>query len=258
MTAVLDLLRTADGEVLAAGLVRGAGDTCVVLAHGFSGSSAKPAVRRIAAGLALHASVLSYDARGHGRSTGRTTLGEREVLDVDAAVAAARALGFARVVTCGWSMGGATVIRHAALRGGAVAGHRIAWAPDAVVSVSATSRWFVRDTRSMRRLHRVVETRSGRLFARRVLRTRISPDGWDPLPASPVECVADVAPLPLLVVHGDRDGYFPVAHAHALVAAASGPVELWLEEGFAHAETGASPALVDRLGAHLPSLLERA
>ena len=75
MTALLDLLRTADGEVLAASLVPGAGSTCVVLAHGFSGSSAKPAVRRIAAGLARHASVLAYDARGHGRSTGRVGAG---------------------------------------------------------------------------------------------------------------------------------------------------------------------------------------
>ena len=110
----------------------------------------------------------------------------------------------------------------------------------------------------MRRLHRVVETRSGRLFARRVMRTRISAAGWDPLPEAPVECVAAVAPIPLLVVHGDRDGYFAVDHAHALVEAAAGPVELWLEEGFAHAESAASPALVDRLGAHLPVLLERA
>lgn len=129
--------------------------------------------------------------------------------------------------------------------------------PDAVVSVSATARWFVRDTASMRRLHRVVETRSGRLYARRVMRTRISPHGWDPLPAAPVECVAAVAPLPLLLVHGDRDGYFPVAHALELASAAREPVELWLEEGFAHAEAGASAELVDRIGAHLPVLLGR-
>ena len=254
----LDQLRTADGEVLAASLLPGPRATCVVLAHGFSGSLAKPPVRRIAEGLAPYASVLSYDARGHGRSTGRTTLGDREVLDVDAAVRAARALGFTRVVTCGWSMGGSTVIRHAALRGTDVAGHRLAWAPDAVVSVSATSRWFVRDTASMRRLHRIVETRSGRLFARQVMRTRISAEGWDPLPASPLECVGAVAPLPLLLVHGDRDGYFTVEHAHALHEAAGDPVELWLEEGFAHAESGASAALVRRIGAHLDVLLGRA
>lgn len=257
MTAVLDALPTADGERLAASLLPGPGSTCVVLAHGFSGSLAKPAVRRIAQALTSHASVLAYDARGHGRSTGATTLGDREVLDVDAAVSAARALGFDAVVTCGWSMGGSTVIRHAALRGERVGGHRLEWVPDAVVSVSATSRWFVRDTAAMRRLHRVVQTRSGRLYARRVMRTRISPHGWDPLPAAPVECVAAVAPIPLLVVHGDRDGYFPVSHAVDLAAAAGEPVELWLEEGFAHAESGASAELVARLGAHLPVLLGR-
>jgi len=46
VTAVLDLLRTADGEVLAASLVPGAGETCFLLAHGFSGSSDKPAATR--------------------------------------------------------------------------------------------------------------------------------------------------------------------------------------------------------------------
>ena len=258
MTIVTDALRTADGETLAVSLTPGPASTCVVLAHGFSGSTDKAPVRRIAAGLAPYASVLAYDARGHGRSTGLTTLGDREVLDVDAAVGAARALGFERVVTCGWSMGGATVLRHAALRGEAVAGHRLSAAPDAVVSVSATSRWFVRDTVPMRRLHRVIETRSGRVFARRVMRTRISPHGWNPLPLSPVECVGRVAPIPLLVVHGDRDGYFPLSHAHALVEAAGKPVELWVEPGFAHAESGASAELVERLGAHLPVLLGRA
>lgn len=258
MAAALDALRTADGEELAVALQRGPGSTCVVLAHGFSGSTLKPPVRRVAAGLSSYASVLAYDARGHGRSTGLTTLGDREVLDVDAAVTAARELGFARVVTCGWSMGGATVLRHAALRGELVAGHRLVAPPDAVVSVSATSRWFVRDTAAMRRLHRVVETRSGRAFARRIMRTRISPHGWNPLPLSPVECVSRVAPIPLLVVHGDRDGYFPLAHAQALVEAAGEPVELWVEPGFAHAESGASSELVRRLGAHLPALLERA
>ena len=254
----MESLRTADGERLAATLLPGPGDVCVVLAHGFSGSWAKPALRRVAEGLAASATVLAYDARGHGGSTGSTTLGDLEVLDVDAAVAAARDLGFARVVTCGWSMGGATVIRHAALRGTEVAGHRLASPPDAVVSVSATSRWFVRDTVAMRRLHRVVETRTGRAFARRVMATRVAARAWDPLPASPVECVAAVAPIPLLIVHGDRDGYFPVEHPQALAEAAGEPVELWLLEGFGHAETAATPELLERLGRHLPVLLDRA
>ena len=256
MQVVTPALRTADGERLATVLLAGPGDTCVVLAHGFSGSTATPALRRVAEGLARHASVLAYDARGYGSSTGRTTLGDREVLDVDAAVAAARSEGFERVVTCGWSMGGSAVIRQAGLRGTVVAGHLLDSPPDAVASVSGTAAWSTRATASapMRRLHRLVETRTGRLVARRAMATRIDPTTWAVPPLSPLDVVARVAPLPLLVVHGDRDGYFAVSHAQALAAAAGEPVELWIEPGFAHAESGAGPALVDRLGARLVEL----
>ncbi len=252
-TAAPELLRTADGERLHARLLPGPGATCTVLAHGFSGSLAKPAVRRVAAGLARHTSVLAYDARGHGSSSGRTTLGDREVLDVDAAVAAARAQGFSRIVTCGWSMGGSAVVRHAALRGELVGGHRLEHPPDAVVSVSGTAAWSTRATASgpMLRLHRLVETRSGRLVAARLMRTRVQPALWSDPPASPLDLVARVAPLPLLVVHGERDGYFPVEHALALASAAGEPVELWVEPDFAHAESGATAELLDRLGARL-------
>ncbi len=52
-------------------------------------------------------------------------------------------------------MGGSVALRHAALRGGV----------DAVVSVSALSRWFVRDTVPMRRVHWLCETALGRATA---------------------------------------------------------------------------------------------
>lgn len=255
------VLTTADGERLAARLLAGPvlhaeRDLCVVLAHGFSGSTRRPPLRRVAEGLAAHAAVLAYDARGHGASTGRTTLGDLEVLDVDAAVAWARER-FAAVVTCGWSMGGAAVLRHAALRGQQVGGVRLSSPPDAVVAVSTASRWSVRATATapMRRLHRVVETRAGRAYARRVMRTHISDAGWDPMPAAPVDLVGRIAPLPLLLVHGDRDTYFPLEHPQALASAAGEPCELWLERGFAHGETAASPELLDRIGRHLPVLV---
>ena len=52
---------------------------------------------------------------------------------------------------------------------------------------------------------------------------------------------ARISPVPLLIVHGDRDHYFPVEHAEALYAAAREPKELWLVEGFGHAESAATP-----------------
>lgn len=243
---------TADGERLAVAHLPGpvAADRSlgVVLAHGFTGSMARPQVRRVAHALSAYAGVVAFDFRGHGASTGRSTLGDKEILDLDAVVAHARGLGYADVVTCGWSMGGSVVLRHAALVGGV----------DAVVSVSAVSRWFYRDTAPMRRVHWAAETRLGRLVARHALRTRISSAGWDEVPEAPIDVVGRISPIPLLLVHGDADHYFPVEHPEALFAAAREPKELWLVEGFGHAESAATPELLTRIGAHLPALVARA
>ena len=244
-------LTTIDGERISSLHLAGPHDADrplgVVLAHGFTGSTAKPGVRAIAQALATHAGVVAFDFRGHGRSTGHSTLGDLEVHDLEAAVAEARRLGYRDVVTCGWSMGGSVVLRHAALTGGV----------QAVVSVSAVSRWFYRDTAPMRRVHWAIETRLGRLVARRMLGTRISPHGWPEVPESPVEVVGRISPIPLLFVHGDMDHYFPVEHPQALYDAAREPKELWLVEGFGHAESAATPDLLDRIGRHLPQLVAR-
>jgi pimeloyl-ACP methyl ester carboxylesterase len=215
--------------------------TCVVLAHGFTNSIATPHVRAIAAGLAREGvGVLSFDFRGHGRSGGLSTVGDAEVHDVDAAVTAARRLGYARVVTCGWSMGGAVVIRHAA-------GQGTVHLPDAVIAVSPLARWHYRGTKAMRRVMYAIERPSGRWFVRRFMRTRISPRPWDPDVRAPFEC-APLVEVPFLLVHGDADHYFPLDHPEQIVAEAP-DVEYWLEEGMGHAEAAATPDLIRRLAA---------
>jgi pimeloyl-ACP methyl ester carboxylesterase len=245
-------LLTEDGERLQALHVPGPDDgrpLAVVVAHGFTLSTARLGVQAVLSAFSHHAGVLGFDFRGHGGSTGHSTVGHREILDLDAAVQQARRLGYADVVTCGWSMGGSVVLRHAALHGGV----------EAVVSVSALSRWFYKDTKPMRRVHWAIETRLGRLVAHRAFRTRISAAGWDldALPEAPVEVAPRISPIPVLFVHGDRDHYFPVDHPHALYEAANEPKELWIVEGFGHAESAATPDLLDRIGAHLPTLVAR-
>ena len=94
----------------------------------------------------------------------------------------------------------------------------------------------------------LVETRTGRAVARRVLRTRVDPRPWTPVPVDPLGCVAQVT-APLLLVHGDRDRCSGPEHPRALAAASGAP--LWLEPGSGHAETAIGPALADRIGAHV-------
>jgi fermentation-respiration switch protein FrsA (DUF1100 family) len=55
--------------------------------------------------------------------------------------------------------------------------------------------------------------------------------------------------VPVLIVHGDQDIYFPADHGQELYDAAKEPKELWLIPGFGHAERHTDAALVDRLTA---------
>lgn len=206
----------------------------VVVAHGFSGSTTRPLVRAVLDWFAHDVGVVAFDFRGHGRSTGVTTVGDREVHDVDAAVRWARALGYSRVATVGFSMGGAVAVRHAGVLGGV----------DAVVSVSAPASWYYRDTVPMRRLHWLIETPSGRLVSRVWRNTRVDSAGWGSTPLAPYEAAARISPTPLLVVHGDDDPFFPVSHGEQLFAAAAEPKELWVRPGFGHAEGAADAQLV--------------
>ncbi|MFJ7293192.1 alpha/beta hydrolase [Streptomyces collinus] len=242
-------LRTSDGVAIDAVYEPGAAvhDTSgtpsahpvFVVAHGFTGAVDRPHVRRIAAAFARHGGVVTFSFRGHGRSGGHSTVGDREVLDLTAAVAWARSHGHARVVTVGFSMGGSVVLRHAALHPRQT---------DAVVSVSSPARWYYRGTAPMRRLHWLVTRPEGRVVGRYGFRTRIHHRDWNPVPLSPVEAVRRMAPTPLLIVHGDADGYFPVDHPRMLAAAAGDQGELWLEPGMGHAEHAAGDALLARIG----------
>jgi fermentation-respiration switch protein FrsA (DUF1100 family) len=210
-----------------------------VVAHGFTNSVARAPFRRLAGWLSPFGEVRALDFRGHGISGGSSGVGgDPEMWDVDAAVGAARADGADAVVTVGLSMGGGAALRQAAL-----GRHR----PDAVVSVSAVSRWYVRDTRPMRRVHWLLETTAGRRLGSRVVRLRLG-DPWLTPPLSPLQVVSGIAPTPLLLVHGDRDEYFPLEHFRTLAQAAGPAATAWVVPGFGHAESGATAPLVERIG----------
>lgn len=233
-----ETLVTEDGIPIDAVHLPGDNRLALVVAHGFTLSWQHPAVWRVATRLNSYGGTIAFDFRGHGRSGGTSTLGDKEIRDLAAAVGYARDLGYQQVVTVGFSMGASAALRHAGLVRGV----------DAVVSVSGPGRWYYKGTPSMRRVHWAVEHRLGRAITRQFLNTRITNGRWDPIPLPPAEAAARIAPTPLLIVHGDRDGYFPSDHAEQLFEAARQPKELWVVPGFGHAEAGASATLLDRIG----------
>lgn len=207
-----------------------------VVGHGFTNSIAKPSTRAVIDGLAEFGGVIAVDFRGHGRSDGLASVGRDEVLDLDSAVELARAAGYRRVCSVGFSMGASIALRHAALGSLPV---------DVVVSVSSPSRWFIRETLPMRRVHWLLENPLGPAVGR-CLGVRLG-GAWTDIPSTPLEVIGDIAPIPLLLVHGTQDRYFSPAHALDLRAASDGHAQLWIEDGMGHAESGCEPGLIRRI-----------
>jgi pimeloyl-ACP methyl ester carboxylesterase len=211
----------------------------IVMGHGFTQSWQNHLVWRIAKRFNATVGVVTFDFRGHGRSGGLSTLGDKEIYDLDVAVRFAREIGYRQVATVGFSMGGSVVLRHAGLLGGV----------DAVVSVSSPGHWYYRGTKPMRRVHFAAEKRVGRAFTRQFLKTRIARNGWSTLPVPPADAAGRISPVPVLIVHGDGDPYFPVDHGRELFDGARQPKEMWLLPGFGHAERAMDDAVSDRIAA---------
>jgi pimeloyl-ACP methyl ester carboxylesterase len=232
-------LRTADGVRLAGARLVGPPDApaTIVLVHGLGHSSRTPRVHEFARRLAREVHVVVPELRGHGRSGGKCTLGRDEPLDVAAAVAAAP--GDLPVVTMGISLGGASALLHAGTYGG-VAG---------VVAISSPAWWGAWNTPATMRIHRSVQTRTGRELMALLMRTRVAARIEGVPDASPV--VGSIAPAFTLVVHDPADHYFDGEHAEMLYRWARDPKDLWLLPGTGHGTDLLGPALAERLLTHL-------
>lgn len=68
---------------------------------------------------------------------------------------------------------------------------------------------------------------------------------------SPVAVVGQVAPVPLLLIHGDRDRLIPLEHSERLYAAAHEPKEFWKIENAGHIAALRSERVRERLVSYL-------
>jgi len=236
-------LTTTDGVALSA-LAYGSPDATVaiVIGHGFTGTQRNPKVVQLARTLAARGfGVYTADFRGHGASSGRSTFGEQEVLDMEAVVALARSR-HQRVVTVGASMGAFVALRHVGL-GGKV---------DGVVAISSPAFSTIPRMPRARLLGRLVRSERGRrLLARHG--TRVDP--YLPVSVAPIELAPDIATTPIAIVHGGRDRYVPLSDARALHERLAAPRRLVVLPDFGHGEAGFSPDFADVLERLIQELL---
>lgn len=200
------------------------GSVAIVLAHGLLANRRLPALIALAESLSRFGPLWSLDLRGHGSSGGACTLGEAEAFDIAAVTALARTETDLSIVTIGFSMGAAAVVRSAALLE----------VPDAVVSVSGPADWRGRRGWGARKTALVWQVPGGIAMVRRLTGVRLSRQL--PTGPSPLAAIAGISPVPVLIVHGTDDPFFPPGEAKALFDRAGEPKALWIVPGGGHAE----------------------
>jgi len=160
--------------------------------------------------------VLTFDYRGYGRSSGRVTR-EGTVRDALAALDYLRGradIDAGRICLFGQSVGGAVAA--------VVTARRKAEVRCVVIDSAFTSyRRIVRHHVRSQPLLLVL----GWWFPRTIH------DGLDA-----IDAVAEIAPVPVLFMHGEQDRIVPAVMSRELYQAAREPRQLWLIEGMDHTE----------------------
>ena len=202
----------------------------IILCHGVG--SNRSDLLEIAAGLhEARFNLLLFDFRGHGGSAGRTTsFGFEEQRDLEGALAflgqqphvAPRPYG-----VYGISMGGAVALMVAAR-------------DERIGAVAADSPYASLDDSIGQHLALMYPLLPKVPFLWFLLATYRLRFGVWPRTVSPQEGAAHLAPRPLLLIQGGQDPRMPIAATERILAAASGPKDLWVVQGADHLEAFAT------------------
>ena len=214
---------------LAGWLLPSSGDRAIVLVHGINSDGWCGAHTDIA-GAYVEAGfhVLIFDLRGHGSSGGdRIGFGWLERRDVRAAVDLLLKRGFraGRIGIHGTSYGGATALLSAAT------------IPELGAVVADSAFADMRDVMQGQIKHDMPWLPFVSAFTPGITLLGQLLYGLNFDTIAPEHQVANIAPRPILFIHGSEDSFIPVEHVYRLKAASGNPVnELWILEGYGHTE----------------------
>ncbi len=221
--AFRSVLHTEDGERIALRHYRRDYPGVIIIAHGFYNNKDTVLFEAIAEAFNRHYDVITFDFRGHGKSSGLFSWTSQEPRDLRAVVAYAKKKEYAKVGVMGFSLGASTTLIEAAQSPGI----------HSVIAVSAVSDFNKIDARfwepdmledlkiNIGKKGRGKGVRPGNPFLPKI---------------RPLDVVDKIAPRPVLFVHGEKDWLIKPSHSKMLFERARDPKALEIIEGAGHAE----------------------
>lgn len=231
-------LKTEDGEQLYAWLIPATQKpkATVLFLHGNAGniSTHLPSIFWLPS-RGFH--VLSVDYRGFGDSTGEPSI-EGALIDAQTALAYTLndpMLGSLPVIVFGQSMGGALAVT--AISQSQTQNRLAGVAIDGSFS-------------SFNQIASEVAKRSWVTWLFHPLAGRLAYERLDP-----VRHIGSLSPLPILIMHGDRDPVVGYHHAYTLYEAAKEPKELWINFGGGHINSLIDKTSRDRFAEKIEAMI---
>jgi len=214
-------IRSFDNTKIAYNYLKGENrDTIVVVVPGFWMSKDAAVFNELSADLAVKYDVAVIDQRGHGSSGGWYSYTAREHEDINCVIEHFRQL-YKKVVLMGFSLGAASSVI-AAAKYKNIDGLILVSPPADFEKIE--NRWYrwpsAREWFFKLGVH-MIKLRPGNLFLKK---------------EKPVDLIGNLAPLPILIVHGENDDIIFKHHAEELFAKAKEPKKLRIIKDGLHAE----------------------
>jgi pimeloyl-ACP methyl ester carboxylesterase len=204
-------IRTSDGVALGGTLLARQRPHLLIICHGFGSTQRSLGIVWLAEMLAGPWDVLTFDWRGYGRSGGAASLGGDEAHDLHAVLAYGRAQGYRRIGVIGESMGALITL---ATLGAAASTYDpddpAAPYPERIAVLGAPADYALTGVPRPQLVRYLAPHAWARPFAP-LMGFRM---GVPNIPR-PLDVVGNIR-VPLLMLHGERDGIVPVRNAYLL------------------------------------------
>ncbi len=216
-------LVTEDGQSIALAHYRKGFSNAIIIAHGFYNNKDTVLFRQIAERISEYYDVITFDFRGHGKSSGLFSWTSREPMDLKAVVSYVKKEGYQKIGVMGFSLGASIALIEASRNQDI----------NSLITVSAPyDFWKINYHFWEPDMLEDLKLNMGKKGKGKGMR----PSSPFFKKVSPIDIVDKICSRPVLFIHGEKDWLIKPAHSKRLFEKASEPKVLKIFEGAGHAE----------------------